>query len=106
MTTGHLKAAVRGSQEHQEEGTMTNTAHPNESGIPTDFIPVIPADDIDNVGSECIGLYVTTAGKIRLKTFTGDIRTIPIAAQTPLLILCYRVFNTGTTAKGIFAMRG
>ena len=85
---------------------MTNTAHPNESGIPTDFCPVVLDDDIDNVGSACIGLYVTTAGIVRVKTFTGDIRDIPMLAQTPLPILCYRVFNSGTTAKGIFAMRG
>ena len=79
---------------------------PNLSGIPTDYLPVTPSDNADNVGSACTGLYATAAGNIRVVTRSGETRDIPVPAQTPLPILCSRVHAAGTTATGIFALQG
>ena len=77
----------------------------NLSGIPTDYVAVTTSDTIDNVGDRCIGIYATVAGNIRIETYGGT-RDLPITAQSPLPIICSRVFATGTTATGIFAIQG
>ena len=82
------------------------TKFPNLSGIPRDFHPVVPDDGDDNTGEACIGLYATVAGNIRVVTYLGEVRDIPVPAQTPLPLLCTRVYATGTTATGIFALQG
>ena len=79
---------------------------PNLSGIPRDYVAVVPGDDADNTGDSCIGLYVSVAGNVRAVLKGGAVRDLPIPAQTPLPGLFERVHATGTTATGIFAIIG
>ena len=80
--------------------------YPNLSGIPSDYVAVVPSDAADNTGESCIGLYVTVAGNVRAVLKGGVVRDLPVPAQTPLPGLFERVHSTGTTATGIFAIIG
>ena len=85
---------------------LDDIARPNLSGIPSDFIPVLPSDTVDNTGKACIGIYCGTAGNVRGTLKGSVVRDIPVPAQTPLPGLFERVHATGTTATGILAIQG
>ena len=86
--------------------SLDDIARPNLSGIPSDFIPVVPDDNADNTGKACIGIFVGTAGNVRAVLKGGAVRDIPLPAQTPLPGLFTRVYAVGTTATGILAIQG
>ena len=85
---------------------LDDIQRPNLSGIPSDFIPVVPDDNADNTGKACIGIFVGTAGNVRAVLKGGAVRDIPLPAQTPLPGLFTRVYAVGTTATGILAIQG
>ena len=86
---------------------LDDIQRPNLSGIPSDFIPVVPSDAADNCGRSCIGIYCGTAGNVRAVLKGGAVRDIPVPAQTPLPGLFERVYATsGQRQRGILALQG
>jgi len=74
-------------------------------GFPSDYVPVTPHNTVNNVdGTRLMGFYATVAGDI-VVSVRGVDRTIPISANTPLIIRGVSLLKaTGTTATGIFAI--
>lgn len=61
---------------------------------------VITQDDNNNLPNIVSGIYITTAGAIKLTTEGGQIITITVEAKTLLPLRVVKVFDTGTTVVG------
>ena len=90
--------------------TLRNFRFPNLSGIPTDWIPVTPADATDNTGDSCIGLYIENGGVLSVQFGKGPTReiTVPDTFVMPGLVTRVRasITGSGTVASNIYALIG
>lgn len=84
---------------------MTSPRTLREMNVPRDIVPVT-ASDTDDLVDGCIGLYVTVAGNVAVRTATGGetTRTLAVAANSYHSLSVTRVLSTGTTATGIHAL--
>ena len=80
-----------------------NTRASALSGPATDMLPVVP-DDVNDMATVAIALYVETGGALSLVTADGGQRTVQVADNSILPVGVRRVNATGTTAAGIHAM--
>ena len=77
---------------------------PNLSGIAYDIQSVTPDNDDDNTGATRIGLYITQAGNVAIRTRADNAtKIISVPNNFDLAVQVTRVLATGTTARGIFA---
>ena len=83
----------------------------NLAGIPRDWAPVVPDDnppqrgETGNTGSGCIGLYVSVGGSVRLQSRGGTVVTVEILSGRETRGEIVHVYRSGTSARGIHALR-
>lgn len=78
---------------------------PNLSGAVVDMLPITPNDiNLFPDGIVAIGLYITVGGDVKFTTARGEARTVTVPDNFYLICSAKRVFATGTTATGIFAL--
>lgn len=70
-------------------------------GIVNNCIPVTPSDT-ENLEKEGRVIVLTTAGTVKVMTSGGQIVTFNLALKEVLPISVKRVFDTGTSAVGIY----
>ena len=65
---------------------------------------VTGSDTVDLPGGPCRGFHVNVAGAVKFTDLTGNAVTMTVVAGTPLPYAASRIWSTGTTATGIFAL--
>lgn len=73
------------------------------SGPATDIIPVVP-DDVQDLPSVAVSLYVEGGETLSVVTVNGQTRTLQVTDFSILPVGVSRVNLTGTTASGIHAL--
>ena len=68
---------------------------------PSDSVDLGP---IDGGFPHARGLYISTAGALKVTTAGGDVLTLPGVSAGHLYLAVRRVWATGTTAAGIVAL--
>lgn len=62
---------------------------------------VVATSDTTDLDTPSRGLYVGTAGALKVKYVNGDVVTYPNVGVGPFPAIIVRVYTTGTTAAGI-----
>ena len=79
---------------------------PNGAEAPASDCFVVTPNDSEDLARPARAFYAQNEGDIRVTTYEGNVRTIPIGAFMPLPLAITRVHATGTTATGIVALTG
>lgn len=86
---------------------MSDPFHRFETGLESPAIyatPVVPSD-AEDMAYACRALNVAQGGIVRVTTIAGDTADVSVAAGIPFPIRASRVWQSGTTASGIVALR-
>ena len=76
----------------------------SEPGPGQIIVALTPSDTVDLINGACRALHVNTAGNVKMTDARGNIVTLTLAAGAPVPYSATRVWSTGTTAAGIFAV--
>lgn len=77
-------------------------------GLLNDFSPngvTIDLTSTDYAPASAFGIYVGTAGNVKLDTLEGSTLTVPVQAGAVLPWAASRIYKTGTTATGLFTVK-
>lgn len=76
----------------------------NPADVITTVVPVTPSDSTDLPNGYCRGFHVNGAGNVKFTDLNGNSNTLTVVAGIPLPYAAIRIWATGTTATGIFAI--
>lgn len=68
------------------------------------IVSVTGNDSTDLPGGRCRGFHVNVAGNIKITDLSDNDVTLTVLAGIPYPYACRRIWSTGTTATGIFAL--
>jgi hypothetical protein len=71
---------------------------------PSQWVAVTPSDTVDLSPRPNVGLYVTGGGAVKFDGDGGVAATVTVPANFYLWGMVRRVYATGTTATGLFAL--
>jgi len=84
--------------------TLAQARSIGDSGPATCVRSVTPSDSADLPDGACRGFHVTAAGNVKFEDMSGNAVTVPVLASTTYPYCAKRIWSTGTTATGIFAL--
>jgi hypothetical protein len=76
----------------------------SEPGPARGIIAITPADGTDLPNGACRGLHANVAGAVKVSDMYGNTPTLTVTAGVPIPYAVKRVWATGTTATGLFAL--
>lgn len=75
-----------------------------EPGPARGVISVTTSDTVDLPNGACRGMHCNAAGNIKFTDLYGNSVTLTVTAGVPIPYAAKRIWSTGTTATGIFAL--
>lgn len=83
--------------------------YPSTPGLDTNgpgraVVAVTPSDSADLPYGECRSMHLNVAGDVKFTDGRGNTVTLTLVAGMPIPYGARRIWSTGTTATGIFAV--
>lgn len=76
----------------------------SEPGPGQILVAVTPSDTVNLVNGVCRAIHVNGAGNVKFSDARGNAVTVTLVAGMPIPYAASRIWSTGTTATGIFAV--